>query len=204
MVREGTMVHFGRISLMAVMFAALFAMPAGADNIDPSRLSYSRWVKSCPEGRDVKEVCYTGRDARTDFGLQAFSVALIESNGGLKKVFRATLPLGLQLAYGARVIVDQIAPITAPFSTCDNRGCVADFEASADIISSLKGGRQLTVQAIQSNGQTMSLPLPLADFAKVNDGPATDPNDVAYQRELARHWPRKDDTLQPHLRPSPR
>jgi hypothetical protein len=52
---------------------------------------------------------------------------------------------------------------------------MADYEVTADLIARLKKGQQLAVQAINSNGQPVSLNLPLADFAKAYDGPPTDP-----------------------------
>ena len=58
---------------------------------------------------------------------------------------------------------------------CFTNGCMADYEASADLVNRLKKGQQLAVQAINSNGQPISLNLPLSDFAKAYDGPPTDP-----------------------------
>jgi hypothetical protein len=43
------------------------------------------------------------------------------------------------------------------------------------MINKLKKGHTLTIQAINMQGQAISLPLPLADFAKAYDGPPTDP-----------------------------
>jgi ABC-type Zn uptake system ZnuABC Zn-binding protein ZnuA len=54
-------------------------------------------------------------------------------------------------------------------------GCIADYEASVDMINRMKKGKLLTVQAIHMNGQPMSPQLALNDFAKAYDGPPTDP-----------------------------
>jgi Invasion associated locus B (IalB) protein len=47
-----------------------------------------------------------------------------------------------------------------------------------ELLANLKKGQNLVVQAINSNGAPLTLPLPLADFAKAYDGPPTDPNEV--------------------------
>ena len=60
-------------------------------------------------------------------------------------------------------------------STCFTNGCMADYEGSPDLIAKLKSGQTLTIQAINIAGNQISFPLPLADFAKANDGPPTDP-----------------------------
>jgi nucleotide-binding universal stress UspA family protein len=84
------------------------------------------------------------------------------------------------LQHGTRLIVDQGQPATSPFVTClppvvPPGGCIADYEASADMIGRMKKGQILTVQAIHMNGQPMSPQLDMKDFAKAYDGPPTDP-----------------------------
>ena len=46
----------------------------------------------------------------------------------------------------------------------------------------MKQGKQITVQAINMRSQPISLTLPLKDFAKAYDGPATDPKVVEQQQ----------------------
>jgi hypothetical protein len=52
---------------------------------------------------------------------------------------------------------------------------MSDYEVTPDMINNLKKGQNLIVQAINSNGAPLTLPLPLAEFAKAYDGPPTDP-----------------------------
>ena len=51
------------------------------------------------------------------------------------------------------------------------------------MIGKMKKGQGLVVQAINSTGQPISLPLPLADFAKAYDGPPTDPKVFEEQQQ---------------------
>ena len=151
------------------------AAPAPAPEMP--QLIYSPWAKFCGKGQDAtaKQVCFTGKDARTEAGQPVVAAALIEPDGEPKKLFRITLPSPLQLQYGTRVIVDQQPPLTGPFFTCFANGCMADYEATADLIGKLKHGQMLTIQAINLAGAAISFPLPLGDFAKANEGPPTDP-----------------------------
>jgi len=123
----------------------------------------------------IGKVCFTGKDARTEAGQPVVAAALIEPDGEPKKLFRITLPSPLQLQYGTRVIVDQQPPLTGPFFTCFANGCMADYEATPDLVGKLKHGQMLTIQAINLAGSAISFPLPLVDFAKANEGPPTDP-----------------------------
>ena len=143
------------------------------------QLIYSPWTKFCLKGQNnepnAKQVCFTGKDARIESGMPVVAAVLIEPEGEPKKLLRVTLPLGMQLVHGTRVIIDQNQPMTAPYVICFTNGCMADYDASGDLIGKLKKGQGLVIQAINSTGQPISLVLPLADFGKAYDGPPTDP-----------------------------
>ncbi len=159
--------------------------PAPAAPAEMPQLIYSPWAKFCGKGQDpnAKEVCFTGKDARTEAGQPVVAAALIEPEGEPKKLFRVTLPSPLQLQYGTRIIIDQQPAISGPFFTCFANGCMADYEATPDLIGKLKKGQMLTIQAINLAANAISFPLPLQDFAKANEGPPTDPKVFEEQRK---------------------
>ncbi len=102
-------------------------------------------------------------------------------DGEAKKLLRMSLPYGVNLQYGTRLIVDQGEPATAPFVTClppvvPPGGCIRRLRCDGlTMINQMKKGQLLTVQAIHMNSRAMSPQLDLKDFAKAFDGPATDP-----------------------------
>jgi invasion protein IalB len=154
--------------------------PAQGQAEQQVQLIFSPWTKFCLKGQNnepnAKQVCFTGKDARIESGMPVVAAVLIEPEGEPKKILRVTLPLGMQLVHGTRVIVDQNQPMTAPYVICFTNGCMADYDASgADLIAKMKKGQGLVIQAINSTGQPISLVLPLADFGKAYDGPPTDP-----------------------------
>jgi len=166
------------------------------------QLIYSPWTKFCLKGQEAnaKNVCFTGKDARIESGMPVVAAVLIEPEGEPKKILRVTLPLGMQLVHGTRVIIDQNQPLTAPYVICFTNGCMADYEASADMIGKMKKGQDLAVQAINSTGQPISLVLPLADFAKAYDGPPTDPKVFeAQQKKLQEELQRRADEARKKL-----
>jgi invasion protein IalB len=150
--------------------------PAQAQQ-DQVQLIYSPWTKFCLKGQDAnaKQVCFTGKDGRIESGQPVVAAVIIEPEGEPKKVLRVTLPLGMQLVHGTRIYVDQNQPQQSPYVICFQNGCMSDYEATADQLANMKKGQALTVQAINANGQALTLQLPLADFAKAYDGPPTDP-----------------------------
>ncbi|HKD26254.1 MAG TPA: invasion associated locus B family protein [Xanthobacteraceae bacterium] len=181
------------------------AGPASGPGAAPEmpRLIYSPWAKFCGKGKDpsAKEVCFTGKDARTEAGQPAAAVALIEPEGEPKKLLRVTVPSPVQMQYGARIIIDTEPAITRAFFTCLSNGCLADYEATPDLINKLKKGQTLTLQAIKLDGKAMSVPVPLADqsgnsFQKAHEGPPTDPKVFeAQQKKLQEDLQKRADEL---------
>src|SRR5260370_29389294 len=160
------------------------AAPGQAQAVAPEmpQLIYSPWAKFCRKGNDpgAKEVCFTGKDARTAAGQPVVAAALIEPEGEPKKLFRVTLPSPLQLRYGARIVIDKEAPISGQSFTCFANCCMADYEATPELVGKLKKGQMLQIQAINLAAAAITFPLPLADtsgnsFMKANEGPPTDP-----------------------------
>jgi invasion protein IalB len=149
----------------------------------PPPLIYSQWIKFCLPEPGGKQVCFTGKDARLESGMMIASAALIEPQGEQKKLLRINVPLAMKIEHGTRIIVDQTPPRTAPYVACFVTGCVADYEINVDVINQLKKSQQISIQAIGINGQPFTVPMPLAEFAKVYDGPPTDPKVVEEQQK---------------------
>jgi invasion protein IalB len=173
-----------------------------AQGNDQVQLIFSPWTKFCLKGQEAnaKQVCFTGKDARIESGMPVVAAVLIEPEGEPKKILRVTLPLGMQLIHGTRVIIDQNQPMTAPYVICFTNGCMADYEASADMITKMKSAQGLVVQAINSTGQPISLVLPLTDFAKAYDGPPTDPKVFEeQQKKLQEELQRRADEARKKL-----
>jgi invasion protein IalB len=146
------------------------------------QLIYAPWTKFCLKGQDAnaKQVCFTGKDGRIESGQPVIAAVIIEPEGEPKKILRVTLPLGMQLVHGTRVIVDGNTPLQSPYVICFANGCMSDYDVTPELLGNMKKGQNLVVQAINSNGAALTLALPLQEtggssFAKAYDGPPTDP-----------------------------
>ena len=176
--------------------------PADAPPGDQPQLIYSPWTKFCLKGQEAtaRQAYFTGKDGRNESRLAVVAAVLIEPENEPRKVLRVTLPLGMALQSGTRVIVDNGVPMTASYVTCFNTGCMADFEASAELIDRMKKGQRLIIQAINAAGQPVTFIMPLVDFAAAHDGPPKEPAVFASQQEKLLQEklrkPRRDDTLQ--------
>src|ERR1700741_975500 len=119
------------------------------------QLIFSPWTKFCLKGQEAnaKQVCFTGKDGRVESGMPVVAAVLIGPAGEPKKILRVTLPLGMQLVHGTRVIIDQNQPMTAPYVICFTNGCTGDYDPSGEPIGKMKKGQGLVIQAINSTGQ---------------------------------------------------
>jgi len=79
------------------------------------------------------------------------------------------LPLGLNLPGGAKLQVDEGKIIDAPIQTCEARGCYASLPVSPDLLVALRSGKQLKVSFQNLGKETITIPMPLADYAAAYD-----------------------------------
>lgn len=79
------------------------------------------------------------------------------------------LPLGLNLPGGAKFQVDEGKSIELPIQTCENRGCYANLPIPPDLLAALKSGKQLKVSFQNLGKETITIPMPLTDFAAAYD-----------------------------------
>ena len=74
------------------------------------------------------------------------------------------LPLGLNLPAGAKIQVDDGKTSELQIQTCEARGCYANLQISPDVLAALKSGKQLKVSFQKMAKETITIPMPLADF----------------------------------------
>jgi invasion protein IalB len=206
---------------LVLIFAACAALNVAAATtvLAQAALIFSPWVKLCNKdtGYDAQGICVTVADGRDRAGNLVVSIGIFEAHGEQRQVLRLRMPYGVNLHQGTRLIVDQGQPANAPFVTClppevPPGGCVADYDATPDVITQMKNGKVLTVQAIYIHSQAMSPQIELSGFAEAFDGPPTAPKAFEEQwkklqekrirDEVLQQQKRiRDDSLQPHLIP---
>jgi invasion protein IalB len=167
----------------------------------PPQFVSTPWVKLCET--QPNKICVTRSLLRTEAG-QPLALAEFAEPDGQPKILRVTLPLGMLLDYGTRLLIDQ-APqplATARFVTC-LEGCITFYQVSPELQEKMKKGQTLVIQAVNLNNAPMSFPLPLATFGKALDGPPTDPKVFAEeQKKLQEELQKKARALQQQAAPA--
>jgi invasion protein IalB len=142
------------------------------------------WTKICGKDQEAnKEICLTTQEARADTGQLLASALVREVQDDPKKQFIVSVPVGMLLRPGMRVVLDQNAPQPIAYSVCFPNACYGDMEINADYVAKLKKGQSLVIQTLNQVGRTINFPLSLKEFAKAYDGPPTDLKVVEEQQK---------------------
>jgi len=134
------------------------------------------WVKRCQEEPSIKkEVCNLEQTVITDTGQFLVRFGIFEVKDDPKKAFIVSFPTGLLLRNGFRVALANEQPVLGTFIMCDQQVCRGDIQIDQSFIDRMKKAPGLTLQVANAVGRLISYPIGLGDFAKVYDGPQTDP-----------------------------
>jgi invasion protein IalB len=154
------------------------------------------------DGKDVtKEVenCMTlTEQIHPDTGMTMVGATLVQlkMDGKEKSALQITVPPGLVLPHGAAVTVfpkdlwEKVQKnekldkaddeklkknfVKLTYTYCLQFGCLAETEATPEVINLLKGGAGLMVHTVRAPGTPVSQPVPLGGFAQALTGPPTD------------------------------
>ena len=74
------------------------------------------------------------------------------------------VPLGLSIADGLTMQVDQAAPVTIPIQTCDANGCYGGHIVDQALLSALRAGSQLVLSFFDLQKQKIDANFTLAGF----------------------------------------
>lgn len=79
------------------------------------------------------------------------------------------LPLGINLPVGAKLQADDGKAVDLQIQTCENRGCYASTPLAPDVVAALRSGKELKVSFQNLAKETITIPMPLTDFATAYD-----------------------------------
>ena len=169
---------------------------------DQPQLMYSPWTRICDKSAETnnKQICIIGKDGRLETGQPVVVAQIIEPEGAPRKI-RVIVPIPVMVQNGTRILIDEQELAQAPYAVCSPQmGCAAEYNCDDATVAKLKKGKNIVVQVINVYNSVVSLPLPLADFAKAFDGPPIDPKALeAQQRQLQSELQKRADEARKKL-----
>lgn len=135
--------------------------PQGA-NVETQR--FQDWEVQCPTDAG-QQPCTMNQVVNTPDGSEPIMRAMVgypPQADGAVLVF--LLPLGVRLAPGMQLQVDNNEPVGFPYQICLEQGCRANLPLEPAMLNSLRGGSSATVSVIGPDGQRMDMDLSLMGF----------------------------------------
>ncbi len=196
-----------RTGLLIAAAAAMFAMPAAAQDADQKSAKTDQktaaaqpgWIKVCGENpKDKSQVCVVTREIRAATGQVLAAISLRELKD--KKILVAAVPPGMLLKPGLHIQIDGSKPKTAAYTICFPNKCFADMEVDADYVASLKRGNTLIVTTVTAQAKPIKFNISLIGFTKSYDGEAIDPKKLQEdQKQLQEELKRKAEEARKQL-----
>jgi invasion protein IalB len=147
------------------------AAPAPADNASAATPPPPGWAARCGSAsRDAPLECAIEQSAvlpRTGQLVILVNIRVPADTHTPSALIQ--LPLGLNLPGGAKLQVDDGTATDMQIQTCEARGCYAGTTIAPDLLAAMKSGKQLKILFQNLNKETLTVPLPLADFAAAYD-----------------------------------
>jgi invasion protein IalB len=157
-------------------------------------LTYSTWKKLCfrgAQGADIKMVCRTTIEGKSDLGQTMLRIDLIEREDAPAVRLQIFAPVGNFLQPGINLTVDKGASLLVPYTICLANGCVAATVPEPNFLGELETGRTLSLAVVNSNVITVIASLPLDNFARARQGAAAQILD----QKLEGNWERAADEI---------
>lgn len=157
-------------------------------------LTYSTWKKLCfrgAQGAEIKMVCRTTIEGKSDLGQTILRVDLIEREGAPAARLQIFVPVGNFLQPGIHLTVDKGTSLLVPYTICLANGCVAATVPDSNFLRELETGRMLSLAVVNSNVTTVIAALSLDNFAEARQGvPAQ-----IFEQKLEGNWERSADEI---------
>jgi invasion protein IalB len=103
----------------------------------------------------------------TNTGQLVAAVVVKLQSGKHEPVMTIRVPGGLYLPAGLNLQIDDGKAQVVPLQTCDQQGCWAEMQISADLLAALKSGKRLSITCQNAARNSFVLPLALNNFADV-------------------------------------
>jgi invasion protein IalB/dienelactone hydrolase len=148
----------------------------------PENIQYSTWQKLCFASSDGTTLCRTTMSGTDDLDQVLVRVDLIERADGPARL-QLFVPQGANLQHGVKITVDQGSPTQVPFNWCLTNICIAARPIDPTVAAQMEAGQQLKLELTDLNSSSVSINLPLNQFAAAHKEPPAQTFDFKLDEE---------------------
>lgn len=140
--------------------------PAAGPAASPTRVeAFEDWRVLC-QSTENRTLCQMLQSASvTEEGTEAFLLSISRDHTENGSSAIVTVPVGVYLAHGVEIRVDQRRPFKVLFEVCDRSGCHAGFKLSGTALAAFKQGLDARVRVWTSRSQAVEFPVSLRGFS---------------------------------------
>lgn len=157
-------------SIYTVMALAAILMASGAQAAVKGGEKFGDWAVACeqakPPGQEkAQTICHVFQNLK----VKGSGKIVLEVQVGYlkdKAVMFVVVPLGVFLAPGVQLQVDDGTSFRVPYEVCTKDGCRVGVPLNADRIGQLQKGKELKISVINIERKIVNLPVSLKGFSK--------------------------------------
>ena len=134
---------------------------------DTTAETFQDWMVRCITGQDGTKLCEMTQELNDAKSGQRVLAIGIKPSAAADGSADATIvaPLGLKIAPGISLKIDEAAPINLPFDICLPAGCIVRAQMDAAQISALSAAKAIAVDMTAPDGTTLGVKLSPTGFA---------------------------------------
>lgn len=162
-----------RPTMLMLLFLSLFAPMAfaqqTANSPEYSTEQFEDWEVRCPTNAQpaICEMTQLVNSPQSGEPIMRVIMAYPQEIDTAAMIF--LLPLGVRLAPGLQLVIDNGEPINFPYQVCQQQGCRADLPISESLRQTMRSGSTATVSVIGPRGNRLDLPVSLQGFTAADD-----------------------------------
>jgi len=157
---------------IGVLCHAVLAGSAGlAQTAEPESTEavFSDWRVLCQATAD-KPACQMVQSASAaEDGPPVFLLSISEAGDARDSYAVMTVPVGVYLAPGIELHVDNRRPFKVLYEVCDQLGCHAGFRLNGQVLSAFRKGLEVRARVWTGRNKAVDFPLSLRGFTAAHD-----------------------------------
>lgn len=153
-------------SLTCLIFG--FATQVSAQQVldDSSQTNFQDWQLDCVADVSGEDICQLSQAAGVeDDDGSVFLLSISKGEDGRESFAVITVPLGVYLAPGVELRVDNRRPFRVLYEICDTQACYAGFEMSDQVLSAFRRGLDARFRVWVGREQAVEFPVSLRGFS---------------------------------------
>lgn len=150
------------IAMALGTLATTMATPVLADT--KTSKTFSNWQVECVE-TDKAKACIMSQVLINQKTKQRVISMMVRKPKGEDGKIVLQVPLGVSLASGATLTLDNAKPVVFAYKACVPKGCVAEFKLTDEWVKALGGGADCTITVTSLKGEAAPFKITLKGFA---------------------------------------